>query len=186
MFKMKKYVFLLLALPLLTGCGSNASEEALGLNEIYEGETFDIEVKDFYLGDFVMNEELNLQFDQYVVADVQMTNNTEETQTANTLLNFEVEDEFARHGVTIDENDKKFSKTLEPKESFDIPLVFAVDEADEYNLYYNESLKSEDEDAQMWTFAGTDLDSKKVELQQEHNELPSTEDSEEDKEVEEE
>ncbi len=178
MLKMRKFAFVLVALPLLTGCGNSADETALGLNETYEGDPFNVEVTDFYKGDFIMSEDLNLKFDQYVVADVEMTNSTEEEQTAQTLFNFEMEDDFDRHAVVIDENDKKFAKTLQPGESFDIPLVFAVDEADTYNLYYSSSLKEEDEDTQVWTLDGSDLETKKVENQLKHNKLGSTEEVE--------
>ncbi len=174
MLNMKKFAFLMLALPLLSGCSNNSEEDALGLNEAYEGTPFTVEVTDFYIGDFIMNEDLTLDFDQYVVADIAMTNNSEEDQTASTLFNFEVEDEFGRHGVTIDENDKKFASQLEPGETFEIPLVFAVDESESYDLYYSETLKSEDEDTQMWTFDGNNLEKKKVEKQQVHNETVST------------
>lgn len=178
MLKMRKIAFILIALPLLTACGNNVDETALGLNETYEGEPFNVEITDFYVGDFVMNEDLNLSFDQYVVADVEMTNTTDEEQNAQTLFNFEIEDDFDRHGVVIDENDKKFAQALQPGETFEIPLVFAVDEADTYNLYYSKSLKEEDKDTQVWTLDGSNLETKKVEYQQKHNKLGSTEEVE--------
>ncbi len=178
MIKRKQIACLFAFVLLLTGCGNKVEENALGLNDTYEGTNFDVQVTDFYLGDFVMNEDLNLSFDQYVVADVVMTNKTEENQKASTLLNFEVEDGYGRHAVVIDENDKKFAKELEPGESFEIPLVFAVDEADEYQLYYNESLKEEDEDSAVWNLSGTDLEKRKVEFQQTHNEGVSKEEVE--------
>ncbi len=172
MFKIKYLALVTMFIFILSGCKND--DQALGLHDTYKGDKFEITVNDLYEGDFAIPKDQKMAFDKYVVADVHFKNITDEAQTAQTMLHFEMEDDVKRHDVTIDENDKKFSQVLEAGETWDISLVFAVDDQDTYDLYYSDGYKEKNEDVAHWYFDASDLEKQKVDTTVEHNKLGST------------
>ncbi len=172
MFKSKYLAVLVAFIFILSGC--KADDQPLDLNDTYKGDKFEVTVNDLYEGDFAIPEDQKMSFDKYVVADVHFKNISDEAQTAQTMLHFEMEDDVKRHDVTIDENDKKFSHVLEPDETWDISLVFAVDDQNAYDLYYSEGYKEDQEDVAHWHLDASNLEKKKVDNTVEHNKLGST------------
>lgn len=173
MLKSKYLVVFVMFIFVLSGCKAK-DEEALKLHETYEGDKFAITVNDLYEGDFTVPKDQKMSFDKYVVADVHFRNISDEAQTAQTMLHFEMEDDVKRHDITIDENDKKYSHVLEAGETWDISLVFAVDDQDAYDLYYSEGFKEDKEDAAHWHLDASNLEKKKVDTTVKHNKLGST------------
>ncbi len=163
----KKIIPVLILMFILTGCSKE--DNTLEIGETYKGETFAVTIKDSYEADVAVPEGLELQFDKYVAVDVEFENLTDKEQQAQTMLNFELKDNNKKHDITIDENDKKFAKKIAPHDTWDITLVFAVDNANSYQLYYSEGFKTEKEDKAIWQIDGSNLEKKKVEKTLDHN-----------------
>ncbi len=167
MKNLKKIIPILILVFILSGCTKTVNKLKIG--ETYSGETFAVTIKDSYEADILVPEGLKLDFDKYVAVDVEFENLTDKEALAQTMLNFELEDNNVKHDITIDENDKKFAQKIEPHETWDITLVFAVDNANSYQLYYSEGFKTEKEDKAIWEIDGNDLEKKKVKKTLEHN-----------------
>ncbi len=163
----KKIIPVLILVFILTGCSKE--DNILEVGETYKGETFAVTIKDSYEADVAVPEGLELHFDKYVAVDVEYENLTDKEQQAQTMLNFELKDNNEKHDITIDENDKKFAKKIAPHDTWDITLVFAVDNANSYQLYYSEGFKTEKEDKAIWQIDGSNLEKKKVEKTLDHN-----------------
>ncbi len=167
MKNLKRIIPILILMFILTGC--TKSENKLEMGETYKGETFAVTIKDSYEADIAVPTGLKLDFDKYVAVDVEFENLTDKEELAQTMLNFELEDNNEKHDITIDENDKKFAKKIAPHETWDITLVFAVDDANDYQLYYSEGFKTEKENKAIWQIDGNNLEKKKVEKTLDHN-----------------
>ncbi len=169
MKKIKRIIPLLVMGIALTGCGKNV--EKLEVGQTYTGNELAVKIVDSYVADYVVPEGLELDFDKYLAVDVEFENITEEIQHAQTLLKFELKDKTGRKDIVIDENDKKFAHEIAPGEKWSITLTFAVDNSDEYELYYSEGFKADSEDVSYWTIKDEGLEKRKVKPSLEHNKL---------------
>lgn len=173
---MKKILLLIISFSVvLVGCGndqeitetdtSGTIGSALTYNE------FTISLDDAYYSNFA-HDGIEINFDRYLAADFTITNSGSDATVAKALTNFTVvdkEDNLSR--VMIDENRKKFSSNLMPGESFEITVVFPVQESDEYTIYYSYGATTAQENVLSWTF---DLENKKyqeVEKTVEHRDV---------------
>ncbi len=179
-------VFIIVILIILFGAVNSKKPKGniVSINEPITTDKFEIKIDDYYEGDFLRLESTDYTFDKYLAVDVSMKNITDEKQRAKAFLSFKVDDGSNKlKPVVVDENAKKFHKDLYPDETFEITVVFAVDNANEYILYYNKTLKDEDEKQLGWRIPGTDLEKKKAPTQGDH--FNPFEDSEEEDEIEE-
>ncbi len=162
---MKKILILFVPLFFLTGC---SSQEEAQVGSSVELKDYNITVTDYYYADFFKDEEeLPLEFDDYLAVDLKFANTSDEDIVIKTLNSFSLDDGSSqRRHVLIDENDKVFRTTLSPLEEGSITIVFPIDVNDTYTLYYSESAK--DEDSITWTLDNNNLERKKVEPTLEH------------------
>ncbi len=175
--------FIIIILIIVVGAFSSKKPtgEILNVNESITTDKFEIKIDDYYEGDFVRLESVDYTFDKYLAVDVSIKNITDEEQRAKAFLSFKLDDgSYNLKPVIVDENAKKFHKDLYPDETFEVTVVFAVDDANEYILYYNKTLKDEDEKQLGWRIPGTDLEKKDVPTQGEHfNPFEDSEDEDE-------
>lgn len=176
-------IIIVVAIVVIAIVGYNLMRDAevslLNQSETLSTDEFDIKVNDFYNANYYYDK--NSNFDKYVAVDLTITNNQDrlegENLKINTLSSFSMadkntNDENPPHIPVIDENYKKFSATLAPGEDFDITLTFGVDDSSDYILYYNKTLKSDDERMIGFKLDGNNLATKDVETTLEH-ELPT-------------
>lgn len=150
-------------------------------NGVIEENDFKIVVDDHYIGDFKRPEGLNYTFDKYLAVDFSITNLDDDAKKFHAFNHFFIDDDSGKvKPFVIDENEKKFSKELQPNEVFEITLVFPVDDAKKYVVYYNKSLKDEDDLVLGFELTGTDLETKKVDTTVDHNTPDFLEESEDD------
>lgn len=140
--------------------------------ESLTADNFEISINDTYYAEFTKIPTLDYSFDKYLAIDLSIKNIAKNEQKFIAIKKFFLDDgtNNARHFL-IDENHKKYWKTLDSEETFDITLVFAVDNATEYTLFYNKTLKNQDDKQIGFTIDGTNLDTKKVDFTTEHNEI---------------
>lgn len=176
---MKKILFLIISFSLvLSGCGSKVEEVTAGtegaIGTALEYEEFTIKLDDAYYTNFP-HDGIDLNFDRYLAADFTITNSGDAPTVAKTLTNFTVTDNNNNLSrVMIDENRKKFSSNLNSGDSFDITLVFPVNDANEYTINYSYGVTASQEDVLSWT---VDLGNKKqeeVENTVEHRDVGET------------
>ncbi|MFV0288274.1 MAG: DUF4352 domain-containing protein [Mycoplasmatales bacterium] len=146
--------------------------ELIAASEPLAADDFEITVDDAYNAEFTKIPILDYAFDKYLAIDLTIKNISDHEQKFIAIKKFFLDDgtNNARHFL-IDENQKKYWTTLDADETFDITLVFPVDNATEYTLFYNKSLKAKDDKQVGFTIDGTDLKTKKVEQVAEHTEL---------------
>lgn len=171
MKNIKKIIPLLVMGIALTGCGKTI--EMLEVGQTYTGDKLEVTIIDSFIADYVVPEDLELDFDKYLAVDVEFKNITEEIQHAQTLLKFELKDKTGRKDIVIDENDKKFAHEIAPGETWKITLTFAVDNSKNYRLYYSEGFKADSEDVSYWNIKDDGLETREVKQTLEHNKLGS-------------
>ncbi len=141
----------------------------VNVNESIKTEEYQVDVNDFYQANYMMIEDLNYKFDKYLAIDLSIKNISKEEQNFVAIDHFLVDDgsDKSKHFI-IDENKKAFTKTLKPNEIFDITLTFPVKNKDEYILYFDESIKKEDEKKLGFKINGTNLEKKDVDQTKDH------------------
>lgn len=160
---MKKILLLIISFSVvLAGCGNDQeiteTETSGTIGSALTYNEFTISLDDAYYSNFP-HDGIEINFERYLAADLTITNSSNDAVVAKTLTNFTVidnEDNVSR--VMLDENRKKFSSNLMPGESFEITLVFPVNESSEYTLSYSYGPTVSQEDVLTWTF---DLQNKK-------------------------
>lgn len=143
------------------------NESLISTDQVLKTENYDVEVLDYYQADYFYDEASI--FDMYLGVELEVTNTSSEPQKFSAMTNLRLEDSSGElHQPLIDENYKIFGADLEPGDSFYLPVSFAVDESDEYALYFNNSLKEEDSKQQGFILDGSNLLVKEVPLTLEH------------------
>ncbi len=164
-------LIVLILFVIFYGVFFNKKDEAniISASESIKTEEYQIDVKNVYQANYMMIEDLNYKFDKYLAIDLSIKNISNEEQNFVAIDHFLVDDgsEKLKHFI-IDENKKAFTKTLKPNEIFDITLTFPVKNKDEYILYFDESIKKEDEKKLGFKINGTDLEKKDVDQTKDH------------------
>ncbi len=136
-------------------------------DEVLKTGDFEITVVDYYNADYFYDE--NSVFDKYLGVEVEITNTSGKEKTVNALKSFRLMDSRGTYLMpVIDENYKIFSATLQNDETFYIPLTFAVMDDESYTLYFNSTLKEEDNGVNGFLLPASNLETKKVPLTLDH------------------
>ncbi len=139
-------------------------------NESIITEDYQIDVNDVYQANYMMLDDLNYKFDKYLAVDLDIKNISEEEKSFVAIDRFLVDDgsEKSKHFI-IDENKKAYAKNLKPNDVFNITLTFPVKDQDEYILYFDQSMKKEDEKKIGFKLDATNLEKKDVEQTKDHD-----------------
>ncbi len=164
-------LIILILFVIFYGIFFNKEDKAniVSINESITTEEYQINVNDVYQANYMMIEDLNYKFDKYLAIDLSVKNIAQEDKNFVAIDHFLVDDgsDKSKHFI-IDENKKAFMKTLKPNEVFDITLTFPVNDRDEYTLYFDESIKKEDEKKLGFRISGANLEKKDVKQTKEH------------------
>ncbi len=164
-------LIILILFVIFYGIFFNKEDKAniVSINESITTEEYQINVNDVYQANYMMIEDLNYKFDKYLAIDLSVKNIAQEDKNFVAVDHFLVDDgsDKSKHFI-IDENKKAFMKTLKPNEVFDITLTFPVNDRDEYTLYFDESIKKEDEKKLGFRISGANLEKKDVKQTKEH------------------
>lgn len=173
---MKKIIgLLLISILMLAGCSTKSVQAEVNVPYNYNDKV-ECTLTDYYYGDYRVDEEMDLNFDKYLAVDLSFTNTTNQTLSITTLNNFSLADNSStRRHVLIDENKKDFKDDLPAGETWNITLVFPVNESDSYTLYYSKSAKEKNEDIVSWELSANNLATKDVDLTTEHSFNPDIE-----------
>lgn len=143
-------------------------------------DNYEITVDDYYEADYLRTESLDYSFDKYLAVDLIIKNIGETKDKFMALGHFRLDDgNYDLKSIVIDEYGKKFAKELYPEDEFAITLVFPVDNSNMYTLYYNKTLKAEDEESVGFSLDGTNLAKEKVEHTIDHTNILSKKKDEE-------
>ncbi len=139
-------------------------------NQSIKNQDYEISINDFYQANYIMSDDLDYKFDKYLAIDLKIKNITEQEKKFISLDHFLVDDgsKKSRHFI-IDENKKSYAKTIEPNQEFDITLTFPVYNSDKYILYFDQTIKKEDEKKLGFELDGTSLKKKDVKQTKDHD-----------------
>ncbi len=164
-------LIIIIGFIIINGIFFNGKDNAniVSVNESIKTEEYQINVNDVYQANYMMLEDLNYKFDKYLAVDVTIKNISDAEKTFVTLDHFLVDDgsDKLKHFI-IDENKKAYMKKLNPNEEFNITLTFPVKNKDEYILYFDESIKKEDEKKLGFKLNASNLEKKDVEQTKDH------------------
>lgn len=150
------------------------NEHIISTDEVLSVGNYEIKVEDYYEADYDIIDELNYSFDKYLAVDLNIKNIGNKKDVFKAFGYFRMNDgNYKLKQVNLDEYKKKFGKELYPDESFKITLTFPVDNASKYILYYNKTLKEEDERKYGFELSGVNLEKKEVEKTLEHFDISS-------------